>query len=1008
MPRKAEAACYCIREALKEIPQAAESEKRQPWRVASREAVDAKQRFEIARSLPGAETESALTAMLRAIDDLELVHSQERIHQQRLLAVMAARTGASPIPSAPVRAYQELVEHLDDLLHSTATMEAATDAFDSALALLRQLFMPPELRLPELASLAELATPTPDDASQVRARVASPRHLEYFFERVVTADWLTLLDDSDLLAPPEGQGNWPISRLVTQLKETAPEGIAHWLMTAFNRWATTSSRSAWFVGRAALDLGAPGRAVVLAALRAHPNAPGVAHLGMSLVEALDPHEDIIVDVADLLLNPSGGLDGWFDLKSVTKPLSVGVSTSNWRRRVDMLSHKLAAVIAEPDLRFSLDYERAGSIVDPSGVYDHERPAILLRALIDVLSSSRAAGVPGADLLEAAGSLHEELRPRVRAWVLAQWDEAPVEVVYDELTTAIATRRPTGDDLPLIDRIVSEAPPGYLSAWRTALGTAPAAEEVGTALADGSPEKSWMRVREWAALLPDPVSTDWSKAIAVLSGAFGPTSRESLVTRSSVEVGHGTSPLSEADLRAMDITTAAKWIARWRPDPNAWMVGSRELARTLEAVVKKAPHLWAASPIATISQLREPVYVSHYFRGLSGAELEVAWADDLVEAIAFARAHPWNPAPIGRDAFDYDPTWTNADVDGVALIRSLADNDVGFGEREASAWAIALEAASSTDEPTEFDDSRMAAINRGRTRALETVFALMGWEYRQTQAVRAEALDLLDSALRIPGRDGEQHRAIIAPRLPFLRLAAPEWLTDRVALIFGKEAPDGLAQAAVDLYAQWGQPYRWVYERIRGLLLDAVSRDVPNAISSWCIAVLWQVDGYGVDESVNRLASLGDAFLSRAGETLGRLLRHKDTDRGQVAIAVEIFEAVLRLKRPGALSGFGWFAEVRTMDESVWLDLTVRAAGLSGGRLDWSHEVADRAAASDSPQSLAILNDLVRGLPDEWDRGQVMEKALTALKRAVPMRNSEPYRRLRTSLLERGMFEAENL
>jgi len=1010
-PRVAEATSYCIREALKEIPQAAEMTSRQNWHSASRAVVEARRRYEIGKSLPGEDPAASLDELLRVIDDLDIVHSQERIHQQRLVAVMAARTGTSPIPAGPVEAYQRLVERLDKSLHSATTIENAQSMYEEALRLMRQLFMPPELRLPELADLAALPSPTENDASRLIALVATDRHLEYFFGRIISADWLALLDSSGLLKPPDGQARWPVFRLVERLKEAAAEPVARWLTKAFERWGAASPISAWFIARAALDIGGAGNEVVLGALRSHPSSPQIQSLAMSLVEAVDPQDQLVVDVADLLFNPSGGLDRSFEFEEISKVIQTGVTAGNWTVRVELLIQKIRAIEDDDHFLQMLEFQRAGSIADRPEVYDDDRSAALLGALIEILASSRAAGVPGQDLLAVIGTLRTELLPRVRCWLLSELDDVNLDVLVAEVSDAIRTRRPCGDDAQLIDHILGLGGGEGLDVdkWRAALGALPPPEEVGMALAEGSLEGSWIRAREWSALLPEDVSNDWSKALVILEGAIGPFTRESLASRRPVEMGVGTSPVSEEDLEKIPANEAARWIARWRPGPNSWLVGSRELARTLEAVVKRSPAPWIEAPLEIVALLHEPIYISHYFRGLAEADtLDSGRAAEITEAVAFVRTHPWPPTPMGRNDWDWDPTWANADGDGVSLLRRFAEKDIGFGDRSEQAWGITLAAATTTDGTGTYEDALTAAISRHQTSAVEAVFALLGWKYRQGTEVRQEALDLFDNALRIHGRDGEQHRAIIVPRLPFLIYIAPKWVDERTDLIFGDEAPDGLGQPSIDLYVRWGRPNRWIFERVRDGLIDAVGRSIDNAMASLLIAMLWRIHGYSVDEIVELIAGSGDEFLSRAGETLSRLLRHGDVDPDHLAIAVAFFQAVLLLERPPALYGFGWFAELGDLDEDTWLGLTVAAARLAHGRLDWGHKVADRAAASDSERGLEILNYLVRGLADEWDKGHVMEKSLASLRRAGSLRETETFRRLRTSLLERGVFDAEDL
>jgi hypothetical protein len=68
-------------------------------------------RFEQIRQLPGTDTEGALHDLLDTIDAMAARHADESIHQKRLIAVMAARTGAEPLAvgTDPVSDYQELI-----------------------------------------------------------------------------------------------------------------------------------------------------------------------------------------------------------------------------------------------------------------------------------------------------------------------------------------------------------------------------------------------------------------------------------------------------------------------------------------------------------------------------------------------------------------------------------------------------------------------------------------------------------------------------------------------------------------------------------------------------------------------------------------------------------------------------------------------------------------------------------------------------------------------------------
>jgi hypothetical protein len=205
-------------------------------------------------------------------------------------------------------------------------------------------------------------------------------------------------------------------------------------------------------------------------------------------------------------------------------------------------------------------------------------------------------------------------------------------------------------------------------------------------------------------------------------------------------------------------------------------------------------------------LRHATYVNHYFEGLAKTSENLSGlGPQLVEAVVFARTHPWEPVQLGGDDFDYDPTWPPADQAGVSLIGRLAERDVDLGDRYDDAWRIVLTAArdrSSRSGVSSREDPLETAINRACTRALEAMFHLVAAEARRGGAVRTEALDLLDEALGLDGWDGAEHRAIIAPRLPFLRHVAPQWVESREARLFGDQAPKDLGQRTVELALKW--------------------------------------------------------------------------------------------------------------------------------------------------------------------------------------------------------------
>ena len=81
---------------------------------------------------------------------------------------------------------------------------------------------------------------------------------------------------------------------------------------------------------------------------------------------------------------------------------------------------------------------------------------------------------------------------------------------NEVTHAISSRFPTGDDLALVDRAVRDCEPSsYTLPWNEALGEAPNITQVGNALREYDIPSEWSRSAEWALLLPPHVAGGWA-------------------------------------------------------------------------------------------------------------------------------------------------------------------------------------------------------------------------------------------------------------------------------------------------------------------------------------------------------------------------------------------------------------------------------------------------------------------------------------------------------------------
>ena len=733
-------------------------------------------------------------------------------------------------------------------------------------------------------------------------------------------------------------------------------------------------------------------------------------LGVRAAEQSDASAAVVEDLADLILNPSSWRAALF-AEPLLEQISAGANEDNSRRRISILVHKIRSLSDDDRLPRKLKWRRSGSIADtPARSSRDDRSWALLSCLLRLLGSAWA-WTPASDLLDHLDSLPDSLRQRLRAWVLANAPDANAELIINEIEHAISTRLPTGDDLALLDRAAAVCDASTSAAkWRAALGAAPDAEQAGRAAATNDMNQNWLRGLRWVPLLPAGTADSWTTACDILAESYGRSSREGLARRRPDTAQYAVSPISAEELRSLDPDSAAARVSEWRPGPDDWLGGAQEIARVLETVIKDNIEDWVSAPIPTVEKLRHPTYISHYLDALTAAvsahELPVG---DILDVIELVRTHPWPVEPLADDHRDYDTDWREAERAAVGLIKALADSDRGFDGRAEEAWRVLASEASDRSEPSDVvsistgPDLLDSAMARPCTRALEAVISLVAHEFRSSGTVRPEAIALFEGALRLVGTDGAEHRAVLASRIGFLLHVLPEWTEANRDLLFGSQAPDGLGQLSVEQAIEWGHPNPWLLENFREAVHNAVRSDAEHAMEHMIIAMLWECSGYSIEDTVAFLRSSPD-LVSRSGHALGYVLDDADADPRLVDIAVDFWKAVLNTEAGAAVEGFGLLSEVAAMDTAAWEELTLQTIRAAEGRIEWSHGIADRLATSHpTPTGLAILNELVRGRLDDWDRLNVAEKAKAILSRANGLQDTDDYKRLRTTLLERGVI-----
>ena len=209
---------------------------------------------------------------------------------------------------------------------------------------------------------------------------------------------------------------------------------------------------------------------------------------------------------------------------------------------------------------------------------------------------------------------------------------------------------------------------------------------------------------------------------------------------------------------------------------------------------------------------------------------------------------------------------------------------------------------------------------------------------------------------------------------------------------------------IDQAVKWARPNEWLITNFREMVRSSAEGEKDRALDHLLLAMLWEWPGYSVEENVEFLQK-SPTLVSNSGKAVGRLLRSGEVEQRHLEIAVEFWRAVLKSETGLALKGFGWFAEVESMDSALWAELTLQTLQSSGGVIDWGHGVAERAMGlTPSQTSLAIVNELVRGQIDHWGLRVITDHAAELLSSAQGLEGTDEYKRLQTAFLERGMID----
>lgn len=1014
--RLAESAAYNLREALDAVVDG---------HVAADGGVgcvvDAWRRYELTVRAPGADSDAARAELDLVLERLDQDQGRHAFKTRKLLGYVRDLTGVEPLPGDddPTVRYARLRAWANDTLHDDGTLSGVAALYDDVVSWFVRFFTPPDDRVDALVALA--AQPHSDDlVGELRQLVLNSHHLGLFFSRLQDPSWLVPLHEVGLLTLPRDGEPWPFTQLVGA-SAIDPAHLAAMLDQLLGDSSHEAEPRRLGVAREILQnasrLGIAGHEVAGKVITKYPGDHWVHVIAVSIAKDADPSDPVQLVVADAVVGNETRTEGGYYTRTMLERLTNGLTTDNVVARVAMVAAKTRRLANDSQMRFvALDIAAL-----PTEGDDLRDPVLILaQHLTTMTAEARDLGLQTYDLLGMVDAIPGELGQRIACQVLAGANDVSRDLKIRQIELRMASPTATGDDRDLIDDILATPlTPAELDRWRAAFGEPsppPHADSGRAVLGD-----NWPRGWRWSMVLPAEVLVGWEEAVSAVSEEYGspdPTTLDARVPR--IAIGSGRSPYDGGDLSALPVLEAAALISAWRPSKDdVWGVSARELARTLEAMVKDNPRAWTEDAIAVVMNLREPVYVDHYFRAIAHEAANLTdRAKVVMGAVNVVRAEAWEPEAIGHDDYDYEFDWSVVDTVTVEMIAALANKD---GELEADidlCWelAIALLRALPVDmpeidtdkDPAEFDDPLNRAINRPYGTGLEAVLALAGWEHRNQGAASVRLVDALDGVLAIPGAVGLELRAIVARSRPYLETVAREWLEARLSELFGT---DQLGTWTFDLTLKWSRPTTWFYDRYQVELVAAARRGAEHGVSWLLIAYLWDQPGYTLSSIVSGLVA-DVAALKAAATEMASLLHGAKEDDPMVNRGLRFWEELLKADRgvipPAVLVGLGRWTLVDAVDEDRWSDLMDVTLAITGGEIDMASEIAERCKeAQPSSRALRMLRALI-GHGEPWERHHIETLGVEALREASKHATSVEFDLLRTRLIERGRHEAADV
>lgn len=1019
-PRQAEAAAYCIRQAVGEIF-GDTRDYTEPLSDMVERVAEAKNSVQTA----DAADKEALRRLYGAVDELKERVCSPKL-EARLKDIFRRASWIEPEdgPHPLILDYRRIKGKSNELAHRVS--ETPTDAgkvrdhYEEAVDILALIFLSTE-RLARIERLAELPAPQKSDLNELRRIMKNAVGFNYFASKMSSPDWFGMMDPN-MLKSPSGDPPWLLGYLVEHLKVEHVDSFVRMLEKNFDGWASDDAGlgELGFVSYKLGDCGLPWLVKTLQVseevrmerdkkMKVHRDADSpdsklteeIERMGDSIrhlddyarrafLEMKQPSSEL-VELAEHLLSSASTVDAHYKTNDIPTKLVEGMDRTSAIHIVKILVRELRA---KPESGQRLWIPSLDSVDGP----DYDRSFGIngqVASLREALAKARGLGVPTPHLIETLDKLPDAAKPKFEAWLYSIADDVADSVMTGYVIDACGSRSSNHEDGLLLDRLKRD---GYIGSidWRVPalLGSAPDAENIVIRPytwgldGEGIRRLSWANTLKRRIELPD----GWKSCLDMV---YSPHE----VERGSDGGQAQKAPEIQDDATLLDrygtdvpVEVATK-IAAEEPGTGGFLnlMDGRSPVSDLETAIRNNVAGWVENPATIIRALRRPEYVAGYLRGLGGAkDALVSHADKIIFAVKFARSLQWGGDALGSTTFHHDGRLTSVDMVGMGMIKEVVNNDIGLSKDSLEdVWSVVTDAITcpdpETDEPPDCSIEYLRTVDSlPHVQAVNTLFAVIRYAKRNDGEVPKMALTRLTEAIRLTGRYGVDYHACIGPEALLMHWLDPDWFEQNEQYLFGRAASAELGRVALDMHLEQLRPANFVLVKYRNMVLDAVKRDVHMALRHLLGCLLYGTRGYDPEYVAKSLMEFGPDYVSKTGWYMPKLLP-EDAHADLVQRGIAFWDSVLKHSpkpKPEALAGFGWWADVPGIDQERWEELMMRTCEMAE-KLNWSQRVAERISSSQTITDagwkiLARLFSIDIGYEEE----RVAKHAMEALRKTV--------------------------